>query len=801
MKFTLSWLMDHLETQASVTTIAERLTMTGLEVEAVHDRGSELNDFIVAAVLTAEPHPNADKLRVCTVDTGAERLQVVCGAPNARAGMKGIFAPVGSTVPATGLALKHAAIRGVESAGMLLSARELNLSDDHTGIIEVAGEVAIGTPAAVALGLADPLIDVAITPNRGDCLGVRGIARDLAAAGLGHLKPLKLEPILGSFASPIGVKLDFSRETAHACPCFVGRTIRGVRNGPSPRWMQDRLSAIGLRPISALVDITNYLTYDLNRPLHVFDAGKVRGDLQVRLSRDGETLTALNGETYTLDAAMTVITDDIAVESLGGVMGGARTGCTDDTTTVFLESALFDPIRTARTGRRLGILSDARFRFERGIDPSFLVDGMEIATRLVLDLCGGEPSALVIAGAAPPPRPTIRFRPARVQALTGITIAPAESALILETLGFTLDKGEEASWDVAPPPWRGDVDSEACLIEEVARIRGLEHIPATPLPAPAVVPGPALSPEQQRRATVKRVLAARGLTEAVTLSFLAQAEAEPFGGGSAALRLTNPISADLDHMRPSLVPNLLTAARRNADRGWRDCALFEVGPQYGGIEPQDQQIVAAGVRSGRAHPRHWAVAARSVDVFDVKADALGVLEGLGVAVERVKLAAGAPPWYHPGRSGTLGFGPKSVLAVFGELHPAVLERLDVRGPAAAFEVFLAALPARQSRRAENQAPPLSPLQPLERDFAFIVDAEVPAEAVLAAVRRAEAKLITNIRVFDVFAGGGIGENRKSIAISVVLQPVERTLTDAEIEAIAGRIVASVTKATGGVLRS
>lgn len=800
MKFTLSWLKDHLETQASAPAIAERLTMIGLEVEAVHDRGRELGDFFVAAVLTAEPHPNADKLKVCTVDTGTEHLQVVCGAPNARAGMKGIFAPVGTTVPGTGLALKRAAIRGVESSGMLLSARELNLSDDHTGIIEVADEFATGAPAAVALGLADPVFDVAITPNRGDCLGVRGIARDLSAAGLGRLRPLKREPVAGGFVSPIDVRLEFDPETANACPCFVGRVIRGVRNGPSPRWLQERLSAIGLRPISTLVDLTNYLTYDLNRPLHVFDAEKVRGDLHVRLSRAGETLTALNGQTYTLDAQITVITDDAEVESLGGVMGGARTGCTDRTTTVFLESALFDPIRTARTGRTLGILSDARFRFERGIDPSFLIDGMEIATRMVLDLCGGEPSELVIAGAAPSPRPAIRFRPARVQALTGIAIAPSESAQILETLGFILDK-DDGAWLVKPPSWRGDVDSEACLIEEVARIRGLEHIPATPLPAPAVVPGPALSTEQQRRATAKRVLAARGLTEAVTLSFLARAEAEPFGGASPALRLTNPISADLDQMRPSLVPNLLTAVRRNADRGWRDCALFEVGPQYAGIEPQDQQGVAAGVRSGRAGPRHWSSAARPVDVFDVKADALGLLESLGVTVERLKLMAEAPAWYHPGRSGTLGFGPKSVLAVFGELHPAVLERLDVRGPAAAFEVFLAALPARRSRRAESQALPLSPFQPLERDFAFVVDAEVPAEAVLTAVRRAEAKLISDIRVFDVFVGGAIGEGRKSIAISVVLQPVERTLTDAEIEAIAGRIVASVTKATGGILRS
>ena len=800
MKFTLAWLKDHLETEASAAAIAERLTMLGLEVEAVHDRGRDLAGFFVAAVLTAEPHPNADKLRVCTVDTGAERLQVVCGAPNARAGMQGIFAPVGTTVPGSGLVLKRAAIRGVESAGMLLSAREMNLSDDHTGIIEVAPEFAVGTPAAIALGLADPLFDVAITPNRGDCLGVRGIARDLAAAGLGRLKPLKRDPVAGGFASPIDVRLAFDPATANACPCFVGRAIRGVRNQESPRWLQERLSAIGLRPISALVDITNYLTYDLNRPLHVFDAGKVRGDLHVRLGRDGETLTALNGQTYTLDAQMTVITDDAEVESLGGVMGGARTGCTGETSTVFLESALFDPIRTARTGRTLGILSDARFRFERGIDPSFLVDGIEIATRLVLDLCGGEASDLVIAGAAPPPRPAIRFRPARVQALTGIAIAPAQSATILETLGFTLDKADGA-WAVSPPAWRGDVDSEACLIEEVARIRGFDHIPATPLPATAVVPGPALSPEQQRRATAKRVLAARGLTEAVSLSFLARAEAEPFGGASPALRLTNPISADLDQMRPSLLPNLLAAVRRNADRGLRDCALFEVGPQYAGVAPQDQQIVAAGVRSGRAGPRHWARAARAVDAFDVKADALSLLERLGVAVERLKLTADAPAWYHPGRSGTLGFGPKNILATFGELHPAVLERLDVRSPAAAFEVFLAALPARRSRHGEGRAPLFSAFQPLERDFAFIVDAGVPAEAVLTAVRRAEGTLISDIRVFDVFAGGPIGEGRKSIAISVVLQPLEKTLTDAEIEAIAGRIVASVAKATGGVLRS
>ncbi|MFZ1414183.1 MAG: phenylalanine--tRNA ligase subunit beta [Defluviicoccus sp.] len=800
MKFTLSWLKEHLETEASPAAIAERLTMIGLEVEAVHDRGRDLADFFVAAVLSAEPHPNADKLTVCSVDTGAERLQVVCGAPNARAGMKGIFAPVGVSVPGTGLVLKRAAIRGVESAGMLLSAREMNLSDDHTGIVEVAPEFAVGTPAAVALGLADPLFDVAITPNRGDCLGVRGIGRDLAAAGLGRLKALTVEPVAAVFVSPIKVRLELDGEAANACPFFVGRTIRGVSNAESPRWLKERLSAIGLRPISALVDITNYLMYDLNRPLHVFDADRVRGDLHVRLSREGEVLTALNGQTYTLDAAMTVITDDVEVESLGGVMGGMRTGCTGETTAVFLESALFDPIRTARTGRSLGILSDARFRFERGIDSSFVSDGLEIATRLILDLCGGEPSSLVIAGAAPPPRAAIRFRPSRVQALTGIAITPAESVAILETLGFTVEGGN-GDGSVIPPPWRGDVDSEACLIEEVARLRGFEHIPATPLAAPTVVPAPALSPEQQRRATARRVLAARGLTEAVTFSFLSKAEAEPFGGANPALRLINPISADLDQMRPSLVPNLLSAVHRNGDRGMRDCALFEVGPQYRGIEPHDQEIAAAGVRSGRAGPRHWALAARPVDVFDVKADVLGVLESLGVAVERVKLTADAPAWYHPGRSGTLRFGPKNVLAAFGELHPAVLAQFDVQGSVAAFEVFLGAVPGQRSHRGESRPIALSPLQPIERDFAFIVDAEVAAEAVLAAVRRAEAALISDLRVFDVFAGGGIGEGRKSIAITVVLQPMEMTLTDAEIEAIAERIVASVTKATGGVLRS
>jgi phenylalanyl-tRNA synthetase beta chain len=800
MKFTLSWLKEHLATTAPAAEIAERLTMIGHELERLVDRAAGLRDFIVGAVVACEPHPNADKLQVCVVDTGSRRLQVVCGAPNARVGIKGVFAPVGTTIPATGTVLKAAAIRGVESAGMLLSEREMGLSDAHAGIVELPAAALTGAPVAAVLGLDDPLFDVAVTPNRADCLGVRGLARDLAAAGLGTLKPLAPPAVHGRFAAPIGVTLAFEAAAAAACPHFVGRLIRGVTNGESPAWLKDRLAAVGLRPISALVDVTNYLTLDVCRPLHVFDADKLEGSLVVRLARPGERLAALDGTTYALTPEMTVIADQRGPQALGGVIGGSDTGCGTGTTSVFLESALFDPVRTATTGRRLNILSDARFRFERGIDPAFLIDGLELATRLILDLCGGEASAIVIAGAPPPPPPPIAFRPARVAALTGAAVEPGDQARILADLGFAVDRADAAAWRVTPPTWRADVSAEACVVEEVVRIAGYDRIPVTQLDRPALLPEPVLTAGQRRRALARRSLAAGGLMEAVTFSFLAPSAAAAFGGGDPSLALENPISAELAVMRPSLLPNLLAALGRNADRGLRDMALFEIGPQYRGTRPDDQTTVAAGVRAGRAAGRHWAERGRPVDAYDAKGDALALLAALGQATDKLQLAAGAAPaWYHPGRSAVLRLGPALVLAAFGEIHPGIALAFGVKGPAVGFEVFIDRLPERRQQGTQRPPAVLPPLQPVERDFAFVVAAEVPAALLLRAAEGADP-LVAGVLLFDVFTGEAVGAGRKSLAITVSLQPAERTLTDADIEAVSARIVAAVEKATGGVLR-
>ena len=801
MKFTLSWLAEHLETDAAVPEIVERLTMLGLEVDSAVDRARGLRGFTVGRVVEARPHPDADRLQVCTVDTGSGTVDVVCGAPNARTGMKGVFASVGSFVPGTGVELKKTKIRGVESSGMLLSEREMNISDDHDGIVDLPDDAEVGAPAVAVMGLDDTVFDIDITPNRGDCLGVRGIARDLAAAGLGKLKPLPAAPVAGAFESPIGVHLDLDGGRADACPYFVGRYVRGVTNADSPRWLKDKLLGVGLRPISALVDITNLMTLGLNRPQHAFDADKVRGDIHVRMARPGEKLLALNEKEYELDAEMTAIADDGAAEALGGVMGGMRTGCTGDTVNVFLELALFDPLRTAATGRKLNLTSDASYRFERGIDPTFLEDGMEIATRLVVELCGGEPSELVIAGAAPAWQRAITLRPERVAGLGGVDVPRPEIERILTNLGFEL--GEENGGLVAQvPPWRGDIVGEACLVEEVVRIHGYERVPAVPLTNTTSLPRPALTPEQQRHARARRALAARGLTEAVTYSFMPSAQAALFGGVPDSLRLVNPISSDLDVMRPSILPNLIAACGRNADRGIADAALFEVGPQYAGDGVEDQSTVAAGVRAGDAVTRNWAEPRRPADAFDAKADALAVLDALDVSTASVHVTADAPAWYHPGRSGTVRLGPKTVLARFGEIHPAVLRRMDVKGPAAGFEVLLANLPRVKAKKsATRPSLELSPYQAVERDFAFVVDAAVPADKVLGAARAADKALIAEARLFDVYAGEGVGAGKKSLAVSVTLRPTEKTLTDAEIEAVAKKVVASVEKATGGVLRS
>jgi phenylalanyl-tRNA synthetase beta chain len=796
MKTTLAWLKTHLDTGALLDEIVATLVMRGLEVDGIENRAKDLAPFTVARVVSAEPHPNADKLRVCVVDTGKERVQVVCGAPNARAGMLGVFAPPGATIPRSGMVLKQSVIRGVESRGMLVSGYELALSDDHEGIIELSADAPVGAPFAQVAGLDDPVLDIKITPNRADCLGVRGIARDLAASGLGRLTPLDTSPVKGSFRCPTSVHL--AGPDDKACPLFLGRLIRGVRNGPSPRWLQDRLMAIGLRPISALVDITNLITFDLDRPLHVFDADKIKGDLVVRGARPGETLAALNGKSYTLDVEMTVIADDSHVLSLGGVIGGESTGCTAATSNVYIEAALFDPVRTAATGRKLQLQSDARYRFERGLDPEFARPGLEIATRLILSLCGGEPSEVAVSGAVPAWQRRYPFRPSRVQSLGGVEVPPAESKRLLESLGCKVTE-QAGTFIVEPPSWRGDIEGEADLVEEVLRIRGYDGIPAVPLPRDTAMPKPALTPAQRRVDFVRRTLASRGLVEAVTFSFLPRALAELFGAAPDALRLVNPISADLDQMRPSILPNLLTAAQRNADRGFADGALFEIGPQYRDDTSEGQDLVAAGVRTGRTGPKRWDDAGRPVDAFLAKADALAALAAAGTPIDNLQVEAKPPDWYHPGRGATLRLGPK-VLGAFGEIHPGLLRALDVAGPAVGFEIFLDRAPL---PRAKGPARPLlkpSPFQPVERDFAFVVEADLPAETLLRAARGVDKKLVTAVRLFDVYAGTGIDPGKKSLAITMVLQPEDATLTDEALDAFSQKLIAAVEKATGGMLR-
>jgi phenylalanyl-tRNA synthetase beta chain len=812
MKFTHSWLKDHIDTAASAAEIAETLTRIGLEVESIEDKAAALAPFVVGHVVECAKHPNADKLSVCKVDIGrGAPIQVVCGAPNARIGMKGVYAAPGTHIPGTKLDLKKGVIRGVESNGMLLSERELGLSDEHEGIIDLPADAPIGKPYAEVAGLGDPVIEIAITPNRPDALGIRGVARDLAAAGLGTLKPWAYPPVRGTFKSPIAWRIETPPGAANACPFVVGRYFRNVSNGPSPAWMQNHLRAIGLRPISALVDITNYVTYDLGRPLHVFDADKLAGDLAMRPARDGEEILALDGRSYRLDPSITVIADSKGVHGIGGVMGGELTGCTPETKNVFLEVALFDRVRVAATGRKLGIQSDARYRFERGVDPESAVWGAEVAAKLIAECCGGEASEPVAAGAMPAWQKSVAFRPSRLASLGGLAVPEAETKRILEALGFAVTdphpgarhvSGEDAPpdrWSVAIPPWRPDAEGEADLVEEVLRIHGYDRIPVVSVTA-GRLPQQTVTPQQRRVRLARRALAARGLLEAVTWSFMSSREAAPFGGGKDALKLANPIVADLDEMRPSILPNLLRAAQANADRGLRNAALFELGPQYGGLEPRDQLLVAAGVRQGETQ-RHWAEPARKVDAFDAKADAAAALEAAGAPVGSLQTAAEAPSWYHPGRAGTLKLGA-AVLAHFGEVHPRILKALDVDAPAVAFEVFLDRLPPPKGKA--GKARPLlkpSPFQPVERDFAFVVDAAVPAEKLMRAAQNADKALIASAAIFDAYAGPGIPEGKKSIALSVTIQPVEKTLTDAEIDAIGAKVVAAVQKQTGGTLRS
>ncbi len=804
MKFTLSWLKDHLDTDASLEAICDALTDLGLEVEEVSDPAATLGAFRIARVIEAAPHPDADRLRLCRVEVrespeaAAQEVQVVCGAPNARTGMVGVFAPVGTRIPGTGVDLKPGVIRGQESNGMLCSERELMISDDHEGIIALPEDAPLGARYIDYAGLNDPMIYIKITPNRPDALGVRGVARDLAARGLGQLKPLTVEPVAGGFDSPIGVSIDPGLKEK-GCPLFAGRWIRGVKNGPSPDWLQKRLRAIGLRPISALVDITNFFTFDLNRPLHVFDADKVTGGLRIHPAQGGESLVALDDKTYTLAPGHMVISDDTGPESIAGIMGGAASGCTEDTVNVFLESAYWDPITIAATGRALKINSDARYRFERGVDPEFTLPGLELATRMILDLCGGEPSSVVMDGAVPDTTRSYPFDSGAMARLVGMDIPEAAQRGTLEALGFRLE-GDR----VFPPSWRPDIQGAADLVEEVARIASLSKLEGAPLPRATVgVPRPILTPMQKRERAARRQLAGLGYNECVTYSFIDGAAAALFGGGDDAVLLENPISSEMTHMRPDLLPGLLQAAARNQARGAQDVALFEVGPVFSGGEPGEQAIHATGLLVGHAAPRDPHGSRRAVDVFDARADAEAVLAAIG-APEKVQISRDVPGWFHPGRSGRIGLGPKLGLAVFGEVHPKVLRALDVKGPAMAFSVWLENPPQPRKRVIARPALAASDLQAVDRDFAFVLDARVAAADVVNAAAGADKALIAQVAVFDEFTGpkaeAQMGEGRKSLAITVRLQPRDRTLTEAEIDAVAAKVVDKVAKATSGTLR-
>jgi len=796
MKFTLSWLKAHLDTDASLELITETLTALGLEVEGVEDRGRELAGFRIARVVSAVQHPNADRLRLCMVDTGAgEPVQVVCGAPNAREGIKVVFAAPGTVIPVSGDTLKVGAIRGVESRGMMCSERELKLSDEHNGIIELPDDAPVGGSFADWRGLSDPLIEINLTPDRADCAGVRGIARDLAAAGLGRLKPLAADPVPGRFPAPVAVTL----QTA-GCPQFAARVIRGVRNGPSPQWLQDRLLAVGLRPISALVDITNFFSLDQARPLHVFDAGRLKGGLVLRDTAAGDSFRALNDRDYTTPAGLIGIYDDSGLISLAGVMGGGSTGVTEATTDVVLEVALFDPVRIAEAGRTLQILSDARYRFERGVDPASVRPAVEQATAMILDLCGGEAGEVFIAGTEPDWQRPLYLRPHRVAHLGGVDVPEAEQVRILTALGFTVSQTDNGRLACLPPSWRADVQGEADLVEEVLRVHGFDHIPATPLPRETGTPKPAVDARQRRAGQVRRALAGRGLLEAVTWSFVPPDVAGLFGQVPPELTLLNPISADMAVMRPSILATLIHYAGRNAARGFPDVGLFEVGAAFRDASEKGQDAMACGLRAGMASPRHWAGGARPVDAFDAKADALAALEAAGAPSANLQVTRDAPDWYHPGRSGCLRLGP-TVLARFGEIHPAILEAMDVTGPVVAFELFLDAVP--QPKKKAGTAKPmlhLSPFQPVSRDFAFVVEAGLEVDRLVKAVKGADKALIAGVDVFDVYQGQHVEPGRKSIALSVTLQPQEKTLTDTEIEAVAGKVVAAAAKATGAVLR-
>jgi len=791
MKFTLSWLKEHLETDADLATIVETLTRIGLEVEGVENAAARLAPFVVAEVLTADPHPQADKLQILTVDAGTGGpIQVVCGAPNARPGLKGVFGAPGAYVPGSDLTLKVAAIRGVESRGMMCSVRELELGDAHEGIIELPGDAPVGANYALWAGLDDPVIEVSVTPNRQDAMGVHGIARDLAAAGFGTVKPIELPEIAGTFPCPIEIRTD----DPEGCPAFFGRVVRGVKNGPSPDWLQRRLKAVGQRPISALVDMTNFITLSYGRPLHVYDLARLTGAIVARRAREGEEVLALNGKTYRLDPSITVIADDVEVHDIGGIMGGEHSGVTEATTDILIECAYFDPQRIALSGQRLALTSDARSRFERGVDPAFVEPGLDIATAMAIELAGGEASQMVRAGAPPLEDRHVDYDPSRCEGLAGVAVPEDRQQDILQRLGFTVTRGDV--WRIAVPSWRRDVGGQADIVEEVIRIEGLDKVPSTPLPRAPGVARPTATPEQLVERRARRAAASHGLNEAVTWSFIAERDAEPFGG--AAWRVANPISEEMKVMRPSLLPGLLAAAARNAARGVEGIALFEIGRRY--LE-EDERPTLGLVLAGPSAPRHWGGGSKAVDAYDAKAEALAVLAAAGAPVDNLQVLGDAPSVYHPGQSGRLCLGPKNALAEFGALHPRIARLFDLDGPVVAAEIFLDAIPQKRGQAGHMRsayAPP--PLQAVKRDFAFLVPADLPADQLLRAVRGADKAAIAEASLFDVFTGAGVPEGSKSLAIEVTLQPSEKSFAEEDLRAISERIVAAAAR-LGAALRA
>lgn len=805
MKFTLSWLKDHLETEKSLEEIVDTLTAIGLEVEDVDDR-SAFSSFVIARVLTAEKHPDADKLQVLNVDTGdGKPVQIVCGAPNARAGLIGVFAPPGTYVPGLDTTLAVGKIRGVESFGMMCSERELLLSNEHDGIIDLPEDAPVGTSFAVYAGLDDPVIDISLTPNRPDCASVHGIARDLAAAGIGRLKETAIPAIIGKEEkAPVKVHLD-PTETEPLCLGFAWRTVKNIKNGPSPKWMQQRLAAIGLHPINALVDITNYLTFDQGRPLHVFDADKIKGNLTIRPGREDDKLQALNGKEYALSSRNCVIADDNGVVSIAGIIGGEKTGCDEKTRNVIIESALWNPYNIAQTGREFGIVSDARYRFERGVDPDFMLPGLELATRMVVDMCGGKPTKVEVVGFEPQAVRKIQFPFSEIRRLTSLDVPENETRAILNSLGFRIE-GKGKTVTVTVPSWRPDINEKADVVEEVMRIYGVDRIKPQPLANDLVAQGKTFTPLQIRTRNARRALACRGMLEAVTWSFISEKAAGIFGGGKPELKLANPIASDMSEMRPSLLPGLIEAAQRNADRGFADLAIFEVSDTYEGNTTEKQHRVAGGIRRGTAKldgsGRFWAGNAGAVDVFDAKADAITVLEACGMAADKLQIESSAPSWYHPGRSGVIKLGPKIILGHFGEFHPETLEALDVQGPLCGFEIFLDSVPETKKKATKTRPPlVLSPFQKVTRDFAFVVDKSVTAASIIRTAAGADKKLIQSVQVFDLFEGETLGADKKSVAIEVAIQPAERTLTDEDFEILSKKIIDNVIKTSNGVLRT